>query len=74
MVLGFPVPFHLSNEDACVDSGVVCPMPAGQKQSFLADIPIKDYYPPMAVTVKLQLIDPDTGVDVVCQYINTRLV
>ena len=43
-------------------------------QTFKTLIPIKSFYPPMSVDVKLQLTDADTGMDLVCQYIRTRLV
>ncbi len=74
IVLGFPVPFHLSNEDACVNSNLECPIKANVPHSYLAKVPVKPYYPAMPITVKVQLTDPDDGVDLVCQYIQTKLV
>ena len=41
MVLGFPVPFHLTNDDACQGSGLACPLAAGKQHSFVSVVPIK---------------------------------
>ncbi|KAK3732027.1 hypothetical protein QZH41_019121, partial [Actinostola sp. cb2023] len=44
-VMGFWVPFPLPNPQACKDSGIKCPMVAGETYTYSADLDIKSMYP-----------------------------
>ena len=50
IVAGIPVPFPLPNSDACKNSGLTCPMPANQKQTYQNELPVKSEYPSVSIT------------------------
>lgn len=45
VVLGVPFPFNLPNPDGCKDSGVSCPISAGQTYNYKTSLPVLASYP-----------------------------
>lgn len=39
------MPFSLPNPDGCKDSGITCPIKAGQKYTYMSHLPILSSYP-----------------------------
>nr|CAI5834128.1 unnamed protein product [Callosobruchus analis] len=39
------MPFDLPNPDGCKDSGLTCPIKAGQTYTYIAALPISSKYP-----------------------------
>ncbi|XP_031558579.1 NPC intracellular cholesterol transporter 2-like [Actinia tenebrosa] len=70
---GFPVPFPLPNPDCCKDSGLKCPLKAGQKYVYSSALEIKSAYPAIKVAVKWEMQDPKKQ-DVFCFEIATKIV
>ncbi|CAD5118767.1 DgyrCDS7443 [Dimorphilus gyrociliatus] len=57
-ILGsLPVPFPLSNPNACKDSGIQCPIKMNQKYKYNQKISISKSYPTISVKVKWELKD-----------------
>ncbi|CAH2003430.1 unnamed protein product [Acanthoscelides obtectus] len=54
-ILGVPMPFDLPNPDGCKDSGVTCPLKAGQTYTYINALPISPHYPRVTVDVKWEL-------------------
>ena len=48
IINGAPVPFPLPNSNACVDSGLECPLAAGTTYTYIQSLPIKQEYPEVA--------------------------
>jgi Niemann-Pick C2 protein len=72
VVLGVPFPFNLPNPDGCKDSGVSCPISAGQTYNYKTSLPVLASYPRVTVDVKWELQDKD-GNDVVCVLIPSQI-
>ncbi|GFY71894.1 NPC intracellular cholesterol transporter 2 [Trichonephila inaurata madagascariensis] len=52
----FFLPFNnFPEKDACVRSGLACPLVPGQKYTYNSKIEVKNYYPPVKSNVKWQL-------------------
>lgn len=45
IILGIDMPFPISNPDACLDSGVSCPLKKGNVYEYTATFPILKAYP-----------------------------
>uniref|UniRef100_A0A1I8PDR9 MD-2-related lipid-recognition domain-containing protein n=1 Tax=Stomoxys calcitrans TaxID=35570 RepID=A0A1I8PDR9_STOCA len=71
-VMGVEMPFHLQNPDACVDSGLKCPLEKGETYEYLASLPVLKAYPKVNVMVKWELQD-QTGEDIVCVEIPAKI-
>jgi len=72
---GFPLPFPLTSPNACetADSGLKCPLKAGQKYKFHYELPVQSYYPKLNVVVKWQIAGDD-GKNLVCIEVQAVLV
>lgn len=42
---GVPIPFALNNPNACSNSGLTCPLVAGDLYTYKASLPVKRIYP-----------------------------
>lgn len=73
IILGVPAPFNLDNPDGCIDSGMECPLKAGQSYTYTAELPILKKYPRVTVDVKWQLQDSNEK-DLVCVLIPSKLM
>merc|ERR1711962_121329 len=71
-VMGFWVPFSPPNPHACVNSGVKCPLVAGQKYEYSAALDIKSLYPSLSVVVKWELQD-GKGDDIYCYEVSAKI-
>ncbi|CAH2090097.1 unnamed protein product [Euphydryas editha] len=72
IIMNLPVPFPLPQPDACKDSGLVCPIKAGEKVSYKASMPVLKSYPKVKVDIKLELKNSDDE-DLVCVIISARV-
>lgn len=72
VIMNLPVPFPLPQPDACKDSGLSCPLKAGDKESYRTTMPILKSYPKLRVEVKWELKNQD-GDDLVCIMIPARI-
>ncbi|EFA02897.1 ecdysteroid-regulated 16 kDa protein [Tribolium castaneum] len=72
VVLGVPLPFNLPNPDGCKDSGVSCPLRAGQSYTYKTSLPVLSSYPKVTVDVQWELKDKE-GNDVVCILIPSQI-
>ncbi|TMW51033.1 hypothetical protein DOY81_003903 [Sarcophaga bullata] len=71
-VLGVEMPFHLQNPDACVDSGLKCPLEKDETYEYTATLPVLKAYPKVNVIVKWELQDQN-GEDIVCVSIPAKI-
>ncbi|XP_026330966.1 ecdysteroid-regulated 16 kDa protein, partial [Hyposmocoma kahamanoa] len=71
IIMNLPVPFPLSQPDACKDSGLTCPIKAGQQAHYVATLPVLKSYPKVKVEVKWEL-KADAG-EIACIMIPTRI-
>lgn len=71
-VLGIEMPFPLSNPDACVDSGLKCPLDKNETYRYIARLPVLKSYPKVSVLVKWELQDQNS-VDIVCVEIPAKI-
>nr|CAH7745146.1 unnamed protein product [Callosobruchus chinensis]CAH7753766.1 unnamed protein product [Callosobruchus chinensis] len=71
-ILGVPMPFDLPNPDGCKDSGLTCPIKAGQTYTYTAALPISVNYPRVTVDVKWEL-QLSNGEDAVCAKIPAKI-
>lgn len=44
-IMGVEMPFHLQNPDACVDSGLTCPLSKDASYEYKATLPVLKAYP-----------------------------
>ncbi|XP_054087450.1 NPC intracellular cholesterol transporter 2 homolog a [Zeugodacus cucurbitae] len=71
-VLGVEMPFHLQNPDACVDSGLKCPLEKGETYEYKATLPVLKAYPKVNVLVKWELQDQNNE-DIICVQIPAKI-
>ncbi|XP_005187474.1 NPC intracellular cholesterol transporter 2 homolog a [Musca domestica] len=71
-VMGVEMPFHLQNPDACVDSGLKCPLDKGETYEYTASLPVLKAYPKVNVMVKWELKDQNNE-DIVCVEIPAKI-
>lgn len=55
VVLDVPVPFNLPNSDGCVDSGLKCPLQAGQDYTYETSLPVLKKYPRVITAYRINL-------------------
>lgn len=68
-----PIPFHIGEkENACKDSGLDCPLVAGQEYHYTTTIPVLKSYPKMSVKIKWELVT-DKNQDVICIIIPAQI-
>lgn len=53
IILGMETPFPLPNPDACVDSGLSCPLKKGNSYAYVASLPVKRAYPKVSGLIDL---------------------
>ncbi|XP_049310918.1 NPC intracellular cholesterol transporter 2 homolog a [Bactrocera dorsalis] len=71
-VMGVEMPFHLQNPDACVDSGLKCPLEKGETYEYKATLPVLKAYPKVNVLVKWELQDQNSE-DIICVQIPAKI-
>lgn len=71
IIMNLPVPFPLPQPDACKESGMTCPLPAGKEVNYKATLPILKSYPKLKVDVKWELKNNDD--EFVCILIQAKL-
>lgn len=54
-----PLPFPLLNPDGCQNSGINCPLRAGQTYKYTNVLPILEFYPTVSVKVQWELRTAD---------------
>lgn len=47
LVHGNGIAFPIENPDACINSGITCPLKQNQTYEYIQNLPIKIYYPPV---------------------------
>lgn len=52
VVHGNGIPFPLDNPDACIKSGLSCPLMKNKTHKYSMSLPILVYYPPVSVSTK----------------------
>ncbi|XP_023163946.2 NPC intracellular cholesterol transporter 2 homolog a-like [Drosophila hydei] len=72
-VLGIEMPFPLSNPDACLNSGLRCPLENNEAYRYMATLPVLKSYPKVSVLVKWELKDQNS-VDIVCVEIPAKIL
>jgi len=72
VVAGIPMPFHFPQVDACMNSGITCPVKSGTALAYSVQLPVLASYPKIKVIVKWELKD-QRGKDIVCTEIPARL-
>lgn len=45
VILGVPMRFPLPNSDGCTDSGITCPIKAGETYTYNTRLPVLKSYP-----------------------------
>uniref|UniRef100_U5EUS6 Putative ml domain salivary peptide n=1 Tax=Corethrella appendiculata TaxID=1370023 RepID=U5EUS6_9DIPT len=74
VIVGMEVPFKLPNNNACVDSGIECPLKKDQQYKYSATLPVLKMYPKVKLTVKWELqVGNSNGTDIVCVYIPAEI-
>jgi len=73
IISGIPMPFPFPQPDACVDSGLACPLQNGQDYTYTTQIPISSSYPKIKVVVKFELVE-DHGKDLFCIEIPSAIM
>lgn len=71
-IAGVDIPFPLPNPNACSDCNVDCPVQVGKTYQYRNNIFVKNEYPPISLSVKLQLQD-STGAVVVCGMLKAHI-
>ena len=64
IIEGLPLPFPFQNDDGC-KSGIQCPIEGQKTYDYMVELPVKDYYPELELTIKWELRD-DTGSNLFC--------
>ncbi|SPP79323.1 NPC intracellular cholesterol transporter 2 homolog a [Drosophila guanche] len=71
-VLGIEMPFPLANPNACVNSGLKCPLEKGESYRYTATLPVLKTYPKVSVLVKWELQDQNSE-DIICVEIPAKI-
>ncbi|KAL9874141.1 NPC intracellular cholesterol transporter 2 homolog a [Glossina fuscipes] len=71
-VMGVEMPFNLQNPDACVGSGLICPLSKTEIYVYTAVLPVLKAYPKVNVIVKWELKD-EHDEDIVCVEIPAKI-
>ncbi|XP_022226983.1 NPC intracellular cholesterol transporter 2 homolog a [Drosophila obscura] len=71
-VLGIEMPFPLANPNACVNSGLKCPLEKGASYRYTATLPVLRTYPKVSVLVKWELQDQNSE-DIICVEIPAKI-
>uniref|UniRef100_A0A1A9ZLD8 MD-2-related lipid-recognition domain-containing protein n=1 Tax=Glossina pallidipes TaxID=7398 RepID=A0A1A9ZLD8_GLOPL len=71
-VMGVEMPFNLQNPDACIGSGLICPLSKTEIYVYTAVLPVLKAYPKVSVIVKWELKD-EHDEDIVCVEIPAKI-
>ncbi|XP_014364392.2 ecdysteroid-regulated 16 kDa protein [Papilio machaon] len=71
VIMNLPVPFPLPQPDACKDTGLSCPLKAGEVAKYKSTLPVLKSYPKVKVDVKWELKFDEE--DVVCILIPAKI-
>ncbi|TDG43683.1 hypothetical protein AWZ03_009882 [Drosophila navojoa] len=71
-VLGIEIPFPLSNPNACVNSGLTCPLENNESYRYTATLSVLNSYPKVSVLVKWELQDQN-NLDILCIEIPAKI-
>ncbi|XP_064535471.1 NPC intracellular cholesterol transporter 2 homolog a [Drosophila montana] len=71
-ILGIEMPFPLNNPNACLNSGLKCPLEKNEAYRYTATLPVLKSYPKVSVLVKWELQDQNS-VDIVCVEIPAKI-
>ncbi|KAL0878740.1 hypothetical protein ABMA27_003788 [Loxostege sticticalis] len=71
VIMDLPVPFPISQPDACKGNGLSCPLKAGEKANYKTTLPVLKSYPKVRVTVKWEL--KNSAGDLVCVMIPAKI-
>ncbi|XP_013136334.1 PREDICTED: ecdysteroid-regulated 16 kDa protein [Papilio polytes] len=71
VIMNLPVPFPLPQPDACKDTGLSCPLKAGEVANYKSTLPVLKSYPKVKVDVKWELKFDEE--DVVCILIPAKI-
>ncbi|XP_068629124.1 ecdysteroid-regulated 16 kDa protein-like [Battus philenor] len=72
VIMNLPVPFPLPQPDACKDTGLTCPLKAGQSVSYKSTLPVLKSYPKVTVDVKWELKN-ENDEDLICILIPAKI-
>ncbi|ESN98367.1 hypothetical protein HELRODRAFT_84805, partial [Helobdella robusta] len=67
-----PVPFGIDNPNACVKSGLTCPLEAGKFYTYTTTLFIKEQYPALRLIVKWELQD-SAKKDILCILLGAEI-
>ncbi|CAH1159920.1 unnamed protein product [Phaedon cochleariae] len=73
IVLGIKTSFALPNPNGCVDSGISCPIKAGETYTYSTTLPVESSYPRVTVTIQWEL-QTDDGSDLICAKIPAKII
>ncbi|XP_074630587.1 NPC intracellular cholesterol transporter 2-like [Acropora palmata] len=73
IIEGVPVPFPISQPNACEDHGLDCPLQPNKEYTFKATLPVKSVYPDMRLIVKCELLDQN-GNSIFCWKLPVQIV
>lgn len=54
IISGIKMPFPLKNPDACVDSGLVCPLQKNVNYEYMQTLPVLKIYPKVSVNPQFE--------------------
>lgn len=72
IIQGVPLPFPPPQPNACIDSGLKCPLQNGADYNYSTTINVRQSYPSLSVDVKWELRD-DNSDDVFCVLIPAKI-
>lgn len=72
IIMGVEMPFPLPNPNACVNSGLECPLTKGTNYDYVATLPVLKSYPKVKVDVKWELKTENKDV-IICVLIPAKI-
>ncbi|OQV18703.1 putative Epididymal secretory protein E1 [Hypsibius exemplaris] len=57
IIAGTPIKFNLPNPNGCKDSGIACPLVAGQTYTYTDQLYVSELYPSINLVVQWSLLD-----------------
>jgi len=57
IIAGVPIPFPIPQSDACLNSGLKCPLAKSQQYQYHASLFVRSSYPKIDVTVQWELLN-----------------
>lgn len=72
IIQGVPIPWNIPSPDACVNSGLTCPLQPGQQYHYTKTFLILNAYPKMSLLVKWELKN-QRGEDIICASIPVKI-